>query len=235
VPGIPLRDFVVGPGTTLGEKATFIIQSSDGVGAAFLVDEQVGLTAAHVLGDGDFVRVLNPRGDDEVLTARVVFRDESDDLAVLYFQRPPGPEPLLLTEDATIGEEVVAIGAPGGVLTSTKGELLQINEEYLRADTRVSEGNSGGPLLNSEGEVVGLVTQLEASTNFAIARPASELAEILTEASTYENPQQDVSEFPFAVVAVMLVALVASLVLALVTRIVMARKRRRRLIRIEID
>jgi len=232
---VPLREFVVGHEVTAGETATFIIQSSEGVGAAFLVDEQVGLTAAHVLGDAEFVRVLNPREDDELLIARVVARNESDDLAVIYFQRPPGAEPLQLTEDATIGQEVVAVGAPGGVLTSTAGEIVEVNDEYLRADARVTKGNSGGPLINSDGEVVGLVTQLESSTNFAVARPASELSAILVEASTRENPPSDSGAFPSTVIAIVLVVVIVSLVMTVIARIVMIRKRSRRLIRIQVD
>jgi len=225
-------------GSSVGEASTFIIQSADGVGAAFLVDDQLGLTAAHVLGDSEFVRVLNPREDGALLVARVVAREESDDLAVLYFQRAPDASPLPLADNVEIGQSVVAVGAPGGELTSTRGAVTDISDDFIRADALVAQGNSGGPLVNSEGEVVGLVTQLEASTNFAIARPPQELSALLARTPVQESFNEvgvESSDYTFPVAIIWLSLFLFSVTLAFVARMAIVRNRKRRLIRIEIN
>jgi len=102
--------------------------------------------------------------------ARVVFRSPKEDVAVLKLEKPiPGMTPLLVAaEDRGAGEKVWAIGSPGlgkevleqsisdRLIRSTRRKIC--GSVYLQHSAAVNPGNSGGPLLDEYGHVVGLVT-----------------------------------------------------------------------------
>jgi serine protease Do len=110
--------------------------------------------------------------------ARVVAFSEPLDLALLKFDGPPGPFPVLELDDsdkAEIGDRVVAIGHPeqGGLWTLTTGTISAEFENFnatkgksvFQTETGLNRGNSGGPLLDTDGRMIGV--------NTAIARSAA--------------------------------------------------------------
>ena len=109
--------------------------------------------------------------------ARVVAVSEPLDLALLKLDGPPGPFPVLALDDSDkveIGDRVVAIGHPeqGGLWTLTTGTISAEFENFndtkgkavFQTETGLNRGNSGGPLLDTEGRMIGV--------NTAIARVA---------------------------------------------------------------
>jgi len=140
-------------------------------GSGFITDRSgVLMTNWHVVDKARRVHVVVP-GRPGRYAAHVVGTDKQTDLAVLRIQPDPGDEPLPVAKlgdsDAlTVGEWVIAIGNPYGLdgtvslgIVSGKGRDLQgeqILNDFIQTDAMIDQGSSGGPLLNLQGEVVGV-------------------------------------------------------------------------------
>jgi serine protease Do len=148
------------------------VRSGDrsGLGTAFAIDPSGTLvTAAHVARGADQITV--EFGDDGSLEAALVGYDARRDLAMLR-ARPRGPLPALEIGDSSglrRGDPVLAIGTPRGrPRVMTTGSILNTGVTlpglvpgiFLLFDAAVEPGNSGGPLLNDRGQVVGVVVAL---------------------------------------------------------------------------
>ncbi|MDX2131988.1 MAG: trypsin-like peptidase domain-containing protein [Planctomycetota bacterium] len=142
-------------------------------GSGFLIDDQgTAVTNNHVIAGANALRVK--AADGREYDATVVGRDESTDLAVIrvnFGDTPQMVRPLKLgnSEALEVGEWVVAIGSPFGFsntvtagIVSAKGRSLtpretgRTYEDFIQTDAAINPGNSGGPLLNLQGEVVGV-------------------------------------------------------------------------------
>jgi S1-C subfamily serine protease len=144
------------------------------LGSGFVVDRRGRvLTNAHVVDDAETARV---RFDDGTETdARVLGADESTDLAVLEAERTAaGVAPLALgrSESLRVGDAVIAIGNPFGLeRTATTGIVSALKriitapngfdiQNVIQTDAAINEGNSGGPLLDVAGRVIGINSQI---------------------------------------------------------------------------
>lgn len=173
----------------------FTVRSADAedrfLGSAFLwVDGTVAVTNAHVVGEAEEVRLIDRHGTD--LTALVIARDPVRDVAVIAV--PEGVQGLTLAPAAPeLGDEVFALGAPLGIeFTLTEGRISTLARQVeiavpmlmLQHDAAVNPGSSGGPLVDAEGRLLGMNSQIaDGSRMFvgiAYAIPASELDRIVT-------------------------------------------------------
>ncbi len=139
-----------------------------GSGVIFSADGAI-LTNNHVIEEA---RAINVRlKDGRSLPGRVVGRDPATDLAVLRIDAKSLPVANFADSDtARVGEWVVAIGSPFGLgYTVTTGVLsakgrggVGVNavEDYLQTDASINPGNSGGPLVNLDGQVLGINTMI---------------------------------------------------------------------------
>ena len=145
-------------------RSVFVVETESGHGSGFLVDARgLIITNDHVLGRGPYLAVgVTP---ERKYPAVIVARDLSRDLALIRIhpQAVEGLEPLRFNDAAaavTVGERVLAIGSAlsqaGAVLTT--GIVSRLEADTIIADLNVNAGSSGGPLLNLNGEVVGLCT-----------------------------------------------------------------------------
>ena len=129
------------------------------------------LTNEHVLAGATQIRVT--LSDGRSFDAELVGGDPASDLAVVRIKtKDPLPTPKLGdSDDAMIGESVIAIGNPfglnstvtTGVLSATNRSIRGDGREYhgfLQTDASINPGNSGGPLLNMDGEVIGINTAI---------------------------------------------------------------------------
>jgi S1-C subfamily serine protease len=144
------------------------------LGSGFLVDRRGRiLTNAHVLGDEDRATVTFDDGTES--PAEVLGRDESTDLVVLRAEEvPPDVRPLPLGRSAglTVGDPVIAIGNPFGLeRTATTGIVSALKriinapndfeiQNVIQTDAAINQGNSGGPLLDGRGRVIGINSQI---------------------------------------------------------------------------
>jgi serine protease Do len=140
------------------------------LGSGFIIDPGgLVVTNNHVISDADEVTVILNNGDN--LKAEVVGRDKKTDLALL---RVKSDKPLKAvkfgdSDKLRLGEWVIAIGNPfslGGTVTAgiVSARNRDINsgpyDNYIQTDAAINRGNSGGPLFNLNGEVVGVNTAI---------------------------------------------------------------------------
>ncbi len=152
--------------------------SSLGTGVV-ISDKGIILTCLHVVGDAPQVSVIFADGTQS--DALVTVREPEKDLAVLSAMNVPDelqPATLASSSSLNVGDEVIAVGNPFAVLDSaTSGIVSGLGREYtsketgatlknlIQFDAAVNPGNSGGPLVNRQGEVVGIVASLLNPTN----------------------------------------------------------------------
>jgi serine protease Do len=157
-PGSPLERF----NEYLGDTP----RTESSLGSGFVIDpEGVIVTNNHVIEDADAIEVAFP--DGRTLDASVVGRDPATDLAVLRV-RSDTPLPFVPFGDsdaARVGDWVIAIGNPFGLgQTLTVGVISARNrdiqsgsyDDFIQTDASINRGNSGGPLFNLDGEVIGV-------------------------------------------------------------------------------
>lgn len=153
-------------------------RSSLGTGVV-VVDTGIILTCLHVVKDASTVKVVFADGTES--EALVMVRQPENDLAVLSAMRVPDdlkPATLVSSASLHVGDEVIAVGNPFGVFDSASdGVVSGLGRQYtsretgvtlknlIQFDAAVNPGNSGGPLVNRNGEVVGIVTSLLNPTN----------------------------------------------------------------------
>ena len=163
------------------------------VGSGFIVHPAGYIvTNAHVVRRAQQITVTLRK--DEEFPARVISADPIHDLAVLKIEAPADVKlqhlPLGHSDDLMVGETVIAIGNPFGYAnTVTTGVVSAIDrtltfrggvkyEGLIQIDAPVNPGNSGGPLLNIKGELIGINTAIRADAqNIGFAVPVDLLAE----------------------------------------------------------
>ena len=162
----------------LAYKGVVEIAASQGQGSGFVYDGDGHIvTNAHVVEGASSLSVKFWNGKS--YTARVVGTDPSTDLAVLKVNAPVSELFPLSLGDSTklvVGDPVVAIGSPFGLEgTVTSGIVSALHREMtspnqfaidnsIQTDAAINHGNSGGPLLNSQGKVVGITSQIESNS-----------------------------------------------------------------------
>jgi serine protease Do len=148
------------------------------LGSGFVVDPKgVIVTNHHVIEDADEITVTFANGDQA--PARVLGRDPATDIAVLKVDMPTNL-PFVRWGDsdaARVGDWVIAIGNPfglGGTVTtgivSARNRDIQAGryDDFLQTDAAINRGNSGGPLFNLRGEVIGVNTAIASPTGGSV-------------------------------------------------------------------
>jgi S1-C subfamily serine protease len=165
---------VVGITTVETQEFWFSQQDVSGVGSGVIVHEDgYILTNSHVVADGEAKEITVKFEDGEITEGDVLWNDPFLDLAVVKVQRSNLPVAILGDSDSlVVGELAVAIGNPLGLefeRTVTSGVISGLNrsvrvdasniiEDLIQTDASINPGNSGGPLLNGNGEVIGINT-----------------------------------------------------------------------------
>jgi serine protease Do len=166
--------------------SAFLIDTPSRGGSGWLVEPGLVLTNEHVLGR--YSQVTVRQALDPAFTATVLGRDSRRDIALLQFdpddvRLPPNIEPLALgrISNNNVAQTLIALGYSGvevngngtvGPASANVGVLSQITDfgsgsfgRNLVMDVPVDPGDSGGPVLNDRGEVVGMVRAVQEQTN----------------------------------------------------------------------
>jgi S1-C subfamily serine protease len=159
---IPIEDLV-----ERTSSAVLKLSTEEGFGSGFLITNTgVVITNAHVVGSNNSVVAKNL--NQQQFNGRVVYRDSALDLAIVKLEVGNTPSlPLGAIASVKVGQSVVAIGNPGMGLqnTVTRGIVSAVGPypelgpgTWIQTDASINPGNSGGPLLNAEGDVIGMNT-----------------------------------------------------------------------------
>ncbi|MFH1993732.1 MAG: DegQ family serine endoprotease [Pseudomonadota bacterium] len=143
------------------------------LGSGFIIDKDGYIvTNNHVIENADKIQVILK--DEKEYAAEIIGRDANTDLALIKI-KPERNLPVLKLGDSDVlkvGQWVVAIGNPFGLehtvtagIVSAKGRVIGSGpyDDFIQTDASINPGNSGGPLLNMEGEVIGINTAIIAS------------------------------------------------------------------------
>ena len=192
-PGSPFEEFFKNFGENNRQR------KAQSLGSGFIIDaEGIVVTNHHVIENAEEIRVI--LADETSFTAKVLGQDKKTDIAVLKIE--PGDTKLAAvafgdSDSLRVGDWVLAIGNPFGLGgTVTAGIVSAFGrdigngpyDDFIQTDASINRGNSGGPLFNTEGEVIGINTAIFSQSGgsvgigFAIAsnlasRVASQLVE----------------------------------------------------------
>ena len=186
------------------KKATVLVDlGRNGSGSGFLIHKSgIFVTNAHVvrnLPPSSHAKLVLNSGQPEqkVVSARTVLIAEDDDLAFLKTDEPVAAEPLLLSDDVDLVElsKAVVFGYPFGTMLASSSESypsISINAgrisslrrdgpllDKIQLDAATNPGNSGGPLVDKDGKVIGIIVSGIAGANVNFAIPAAKLLPLL--------------------------------------------------------
>ncbi len=150
-------------------------RASRGVGSGFIVDSKgYILTNHHVIEGATRITVRLQSG--ELMRGRVVGEDDETDLAVIKVETTRELPTVKLgnSDEAQVGDWVLAVGSPFGLDQTVTAGIISTRERstpvstsfqrFLQTDAAINRGNSGGPLVNMRGEVIGINSQIATST-----------------------------------------------------------------------
>jgi S1-C subfamily serine protease len=172
-----VRPSVVEIDVSATAQTAFGTQESTATGTGFVVDDAGRiLTNNHVVEDASSISVLFSNGD--VVDAVLLGTDPANDLAVIQVDTDGHdvvPATLGNSDELRVGDPVLAIGNPFNLEgTLTQGIVSALDRTYttgsrpirdmIQTDAAINPGNSGGPLINCEGEIIGINTLLENPT-----------------------------------------------------------------------
>ncbi len=145
-------------------------RQSSALGSGFIIDEKgIVVTNNHVIQDAENI-IIRVNGDKE-FNAKVIGSDPLSDIAILQLETNEKFTPVKFgnSNNARIGDWVIAIGNPfglGGTVTSgiisarNRSIGLSRYEDYIQTDASINSGNSGGPLFDMNGDVIGINTAI---------------------------------------------------------------------------
>ena len=170
----PFPNFEFPPGSPFGDMfkdfGTPQERKSAALGSGFIIDEKgIVVTNNHVIQDAEDI-IVRVNGDQE-FKAKVLGADPLMDIAVLKLETDEKFIPVSFgdSDKARIGDWVIAIGNPfglGGTVTSgiisarNRSIGLSRYEDFIQTDASINSGNSGGPLFDMEGNVIGINTAI---------------------------------------------------------------------------
>lgn len=181
-------------------ESVFIITSGNSLGSGFAIGENCIVTNAHVIEKTRDITITTYSGENH--RAYLIGGDESKDIAILGIDDVKfEPIPVGDFDDLSVGDDVYAIGAPKSMgYTLTKGvvsaKARQIGDyDYIQTDAAINEGNSGGPLLNEDGHVVGINTlKMLDSEGIGLAIPTPMIVEYIKSLDIAVDAKGNVTE-----------------------------------------
>lgn len=197
---LPLSASAIGFKAEDKYNSVFVVTSGNSLGSGFAVGENCIITNAHVLDNPNNIMLSTYAG--ETHTTYLVGYDQDKDIAVLGV-KDARFTPLTVADYKSLntGDDVYAIGAPKSMAyTLTKGVISAKEREigkykYIQTDAAINEGNSGGPLLNDEGNVIGINTlKMSDSEGIGLAIPMTVVCDFLKSLNIELDENGNVSE-----------------------------------------
>ena len=197
-----IKDSKHGVVAVLSEKKTDKGEDASGLGTGFFVAENYILTNNHVV-EGATKLEIAVEDNEKSYPAEVIYTDKAADVAAIKiidwdaFKKENKYKILTMTKDYALLEDVYAIGHPWGLFWSvSKGiisrDLLQKPNSqnfFIQTDADIYNGNSGGPLLDSEGRVIGINSNMIANEggSYGLAIPVVIVEKVLADLKKYKE------------------------------------------------
>ena len=190
-PGSPFEDMFKEFGTPQERKASAL-------GSGFIIDAKgIVVTNNHVIKGAEDI-LIRANGDKEY-NAKIIGADPLSDIAVLQIESKDKFTPVKFgdSDKARIGDWVIAIGNPfglGGTVTSgiisarNRAIGLTRYEDYIQTDASINQGNSGGPLFDMSGDVIGINTAIlgqSGSIGIGFAIPSNSAEKVIAQLIKY--------------------------------------------------
>lgn len=171
----------------------------EAAGSGFIIEDNMVVTNNHVVEGADEIYIVF-RDDIRQYPAEVIGRDEGVDLALLKVEtdHPMPPVKFGNSDKARIGDWVMAIGNPWGLggsvtagIISARGRDIDRESftDFIQTDAPINQGNSGGPLFNMDGEVIGINTAIFSrsggSIGLGFAIPSNQAERIVNQLRKY--------------------------------------------------
>lgn len=201
-------------GITSTTNPSIISKGESGVGSGIIVDEKGYIITNNHVASKEADEIMVSLYDGREVKGKVVWSDESLDLAVVKINADKlTVAPLGNSENLIVGDGVVAIGNPLGLTfqrTVTSGIISAINrtigepgdifmEDLIQTDASINPGNSGGPLINMNGEIIGINTiKVTSAEGMGFAIPINIVKPILKsvlEKGTFVTPIMGIQGF----------------------------------------
>jgi S1-C subfamily serine protease len=202
------------------EQSVVVVRAGSSEGSAFAFGRPGDyLTNAHVVGDNRTVQILGQGGLRA--SAQVIAIDRGADVAKLHSSLGLAGLPALRGAPRA-GDDVLAVGSPAGLSGPvTKGIVSAVRSidgrRMIQTDVAVNPGNSGGPLVTSDGAVVGVTTsRLDGREGIAFAIPIADAAHAVDGLRADQSPAEAPASFPWLAVGLSAFGLVALSVLLIV-------------------
>ncbi len=212
-PGSPFEQFFKdflnrnrppGGGGGNGDNAPAPERRMQSLGSGFIIDASgLVVTNNHVIDGADEINVTLQ--DNTSLKAKVLGRDETGDIALLQV-KPDKPLPAVQFGDSDterVGDWVLAIGNPfglGGTVTagivSARGRDIRQGpyDDFIQTDAAINRGNSGGPLFNMDGQVIGMNTAIYSpsggSIGIGFSIPANMVKAVVAQLKDFGHPRR---------------------------------------------
>ena len=186
-PGSPFEDMFKDFGTPQERQAYAL-------GSGFIIDEKgIVITNNHVIQGAEDI-LVRVNGDEE-FKAKIIGKDPLSDIAVLQIEAEQKFIPVKFgdSDKSRIGDWVIAIGNPfglGGTVTSgiisarNRSIGLARYEDFIQTDASINQGNSGGPLFNMDGDVIGINTAIlgqSGSIGIGFAIPSNSAVKVINQ------------------------------------------------------
>ncbi len=182
--GSPLERF----NDFFGDRADRDGRVSKSLGSGFMISGDGYLvTNNHVIEDADLIEVTFPNGD--TYEAELIGTDPATDIAVLKIESGKPFEFVKFgkSDESEVGEWVIAIGNPFGYSGSVAAGIISARnrdishgsyDDFIQTDVAINKGNSGGPLFNMDGDVIGVNTAILSPTGGSVGISFSVPAEL---------------------------------------------------------
>lgn len=199
----PFSDFFSDPFGFFGQRRPSMPQKKEGTGSGVIISSDGYIvTNNHVVNGADELTVTLE--DNREFNARIIGTDPNTDLALIKINGKNLPTlPIGDSDKIKVGEWVIAVGNPFGLnntvtagIVSAKGRSLYQNgvESFIQTDAAINRGNSGGALVNTKGELIGINAMLYSETGsyagYGFAIPTAIMNKVVDDLKKYGTVQR---------------------------------------------
>lgn len=173
--------------------------NSVALGSGFIIDKEGYIvTNSHVIDKAKTINVI--KNDGKIYEAKIIGNDKKTDIALIKIESDENLKPVIFgdSDNIRVGEWILAIGNPFGLGSSVTAGIISAKSrdidsgsynDFIQTDASINQGNSGGPMFNMQGEVIGMNTSIFSTTGnsmgIGFATPSNNIIWIVEQLKNY--------------------------------------------------